>query len=555
MLHVKAVVRLTALAAAVALVVSGCSIQIKSRPDASIGADTMLIAADTGSPTLTRNFNPFLTNARTATPYIYEPLVVVNNLDGAEHPWLASSFSQPDAETIDYTIRTGVLWSDGAKFTPADVAFTFALLKKYPTLDTTGIWQYIASVDTAGDVVTVHLKGADAPAATIISQLLIVPQHVWKDVKNPGTFLNPNPVGTGPYKLGNFYPQQYSLDKNHRYWQASKVAAEHLVLPGVNTQLDIVTKGYDWAYSFISDVKGTWLAANSDNRYWFPPGGTIVLYPNLTKAPFNDVDFRQGLSDSLNRKAIGDSAAEGYMQPAGQSGLLLPAQKSLLDPSLADDGLISQNTQAATAAFAKAGYTLTGGKLVDSTGKQATISLMTANGYTDWLRGVQEVQKELAVVGIAVKVTQPQPAAYQLALQNGDFDLAMGGFGGTGSLYQDFNVALSSSFVKPVGKAAPSNFERFSDPAADTLLDRFKSTTDKAAQQQIGYQLQQVVYNQLPFISLYYGGSWGLFNSQKFTGWPSASDPYASPKNYQSTPLLIFTHLKKASASNTAAGN
>ncbi|AMM21345.1 peptide ABC transporter substrate-binding protein [Frondihabitans sp. PAMC 28766] len=548
MLPVRSLVRITALAAAVALVASGCAIQITSRPDASIGSDTMLIAADTGSPTLTRNFNPFLTNARTATPYIYEPLVVINNLDGAQHPWLASRVAQPDAKTVAYTIRTGVKWSDGKAFTPADVAFTFALLKKYPTLDTTGVWQYIQSVTTSGDVVTVHLKSADAPAAAIISQVLIVPQHIWKNVAKPTTFLNPNPVGTGPYKLGNFYPQQYSLDKNHLYWQANKVAAEHLILPGVNTQLDVVTKGYDWAYSFISDVKGTWLKANGDNSYWFPPGGTIVLYPNLTKAPFNNLDFRQGLSLALDRKAIGDSAAEGYEQQAGQNGLLLPAQNDLLDPSLPNKGIISQNTQAALAAFAKAGYTRKGGKLVDASGTQATLSLMTANGYTDWLRAVQAIQKELGTIGISVKVTQPQPAAYQLALQNGDFDLALGGFGGTGSLYQDFNVALSSSFVQPVGKAAPSNFERFSDKTTDQLLAEFRGTTDPATQKQLGYQLQQVVYEKLPFLSIYYGGSWGLYNTEKFTGWPTASNPYASPKNYGSTPLLIFTHLKKATA-------
>lgn len=548
----RSLVRTIAVAAVLALAVTGCSIQIQSKPDPSIGADTMLIAADTGSPTLTRNFNPFLSNTRTATPYIYEPLVVVNNLDGAEHPWLASSYTQPDAQTVEFSIRKNVTWSDGVKFTPADVAFTYALLKKYPTLDTSGIWQYIKSVDVAGDVVTVHLKGADSPAALIIGQVLIVPQHLWKDVAKPDTFLNPNPVGTGPYKLGNFFPQQYSLDKNEKYWQADKVAAKHLVLPGSNTQLDVVTKGYDWAYSFISDVKGTWLAANKDNKYWFPPGGTIVLYPNLTKAPFDNLDFRKGLSAALDRKAVGDSAAEGYMDQAGQSGMLLPAQKSLLNPALPNDGLIRQDAATAMASFAAAGYTLQGDKLVDAAGKQVSISITTANGYTDWLRGVQEVQKQLGAVGIAVKVVQPQPAAYQLALQNGDYDLAMGGFGGTGSVYQDFNAALSSSFLTPVGKAAPSNFERFSDPTTDSLLAQYRRTTDKAEQLQLGYQLQKVMYEKLPVISLYYGGSWGLYNTQKFTGWPTAENPYTSPKNYQSTPLLVFTHLKLANQSKAA---
>ncbi|HEY0259178.1 MAG TPA: ABC transporter substrate-binding protein [Lacisediminihabitans sp.] len=530
----------------VAAATAGCSIQIQSKPDPSIGADTMLVAADNGSPMFERNFNPYLANTRIAAKYMYEPLVVVNNLDGAAHPWLATSYSLPDAQTVNFTIRKGVTWSDGTKFTPADVVFTFDLLKKYPTLDITGIWQYIDTVETHGDVVTVHLKGPDSPAALIIAQVLIVPKHIWKDVAKPDTWRDPNPVGTGPYTLGNFFPQQYSLDRNASYWQADKVAVKHLVLPASNTQLDVVTKGYDWAYSFISDVDGTWVAANKNNTYWFPPGGTIALFPNLTKAPFTNVDFRRGLSLALDRTAIGDAAAEGYMQPAGQSGLLLPAQQKLLNPALPDSGLVTQNTADALASFAAAGYTQQGGKLVDASGKQASLTIVTANGYTDWLRGVQQVEKELSAVGIKVEVSQPQPAAYQLALRNGDFDLVMSGYGGTGSVYQDFNNLLSSEFLKPVGTEASNNFERYSDPTVDRLLTDYKTTTDAAKQKQIGFELQKVMYDQLPIISLYYGGSWGLFSTQKFTGWPSAKDPYASPKTYDSTPLLIFTHLKKS---------
>jgi len=49
----------------------------------------------------------------------------------------------------------------------------------------------------------------------------------------------------------------------------------------------------------------------------------------------------------------------------------------------------------------------------------------------------------------------------------------------------------------------------------------------------------------VPAIGVYYGGSWGLYNTTKFTGWPTAENPYASLMTYESTPLLIFTSLKK----------
>lgn len=534
--------------AAAATTLTACSIQIQSAPDPSIPDDTMLVAADTGSPLFEKNFNPFMINKRVAAFYMYEPLIVLDNLNAEEHPWLSTGYTQPDPSTIVFDIRPGVTWSDGEAFTAEDVGFTFQLLKDNPSLDLQGIWSYIDSfeTETGTDTVTVHLSAPDVPAAQLIaSTTLIVPEHIWADVEDPTTWRNPDPVGTGPYTLGNFAPQQYTVDKFQGYWQADTVAAEHLILPATNTQLDVATKGYDWAYSFISDVEGAWVDAGNQNTYWFPPGGTIALLPNLTKAPFNDVNVRLGLSTALDRAAVGDAAAEGYMDVAGQTNILLPNQADVLNPEIPDSGLITQDTIAALEHFAAAGYTQQGGKLLDASGAQLSLTITTAAGYNDWLKGVQEVQKQWGAIGVEVKVESPQPAAYTLALRNGEYDLAMGATGGTGNTFRDFNNLLSSEWVKPVGEEASNNFERFSDPAVDELLQEFKVALDPAVQADLANQLQEVVYEQIPSISLYYGGAWGLFSDAKFTGWPSAEDPYASPKTYESTPLLILTNLKQ----------
>jgi len=536
--------RVAAAAIVAVTVLAGCSIQIQSAPDPSIPADTMLVAADNGSPLFERNFNPFMANKRVAAFYMYEPMIILDNVTGEETPWLATGYELPDPSTVVFEIRDGVTWSDGEKFTPADVEFTLNLLKDFPATDTQGIWGFVTSVESDDTTVTVHLNDENVPAAQLIATTLIVPQHIWKDVKDPATFRNPDPVGTGPYTLGNFAAQQYTVDKNPDYWQADKVAAEHIILPATNTQLDVATKGYDWAYSFISDVDNAWVGAGNKNTYWFPPGGTIALFPNLTKAPFNDLNVRKGLSAALDRAAVGDTAAEGYMDPAGQTNILLPFQEKYLDPSIPDSGLITQDTDAALKYFEQAGYTMNGDRLVGPDGQQLTITITTANGYNDWLKGVQEVQKQWGAVGIDVKVDTPQPAAYQLALRNGEFDMAMGGTGGTGSLFRDFNTLLASEFVKPVGEEAVANFERYDNPEADSILAEFKTAVDEQTQIELGYQLQQIVYNDLPVIALYYGGSWGLVSDAKFTNWPSEKNPYASPKTYESTPLLVLTNIK-----------
>ncbi len=547
--HTSRGTRAVVLALGAALAVAGCSAPSAGPTGGTTGAGgtSMLVAADNGSPTFERNFNPFSPSKRNGVNFMYEPLTVLNTLDGTETPFLATGYEQPDARTIVFTIRDGVKWSDGQDFTPNDVLYTFNLMKAQPTLDSRGIWQHIDTVTVDGQKVIVALKGDDAPAAGIISQQVIVPEHVWSQVDDPTTFTNEDPVVTGPYLLGDFTPNQYTLVKNTDYWQADKVAVDSLVLPAANTQLDVVNNGYDWAYAFMSDVEGTWVAADPQhNTYWFPAGGIISLFPNLTKAPFNDVNFRQGLSVALDRNRIADVAEEGYVDAAGISGLMLPNQRDWLNPDLPDGGAVTQDTNKALTYFEKAGYTKSGDKLVDSSGTPLEVTLTTANGWTDWLRGVQEVQRQLGALGITVNLNQPQPAAYTSAMNNGDFDLIMGAFGGTGSLYQDFHALLSGEELRPVGTAAAANFERFSDPKVDALLSQLKGTVDQDAQRQIGYQLQQTMVDQMPVVPMFYGGLWGLFSSKNFTGWPSQDNAYASPVTWSSNVLVILTNLKPA---------
>lgn len=530
--------------AAVAVALSGCSIQISSQPDPSIGDDTMLINADHGNPFFTRNFNPYLTNTRTASRWIYEPLILINPLDGEENPWLASEWSQPDARTIVMTIRDDVQWSDGEDLTPDDVAFTFQLLKDTPALDIKGAWQHLDGVEVDGGDVVFHLKSEDAPSLSIIGQTMIVPEHLWADVDDPGTWRNEKPVGTGPFVLGNYNDQQYSMDRNADYWQADSIEIEHIILPATNSQLDTVTRGYDWAYAFISDVEGTWGAASPHNAWWFPPGGVISLMPNLEVAPFDDVNVRRGIALALDRDEIAETASEGYMEPAGQTGLILPNQEEYLNPEIPDAGMLTQDTDAALAAFAESGYTLDGDRLVGPDGEQLEFALTTANGFSDWTRAAQTVQRQLAEVGVKVSLKLPQPAGYQSAISNGDFEMAIGGMG-NGDVYQAFNNLLSSEFYVPVGETTANNFQRYQSDDADALLADYRATVDPAEQQEIVNELQTLVYDDLPVIGLYYGGIWGLFSDAKFTGWPSEEDPYMIPQNYDSAPLMIFTHLTR----------
>jgi peptide/nickel transport system substrate-binding protein len=521
-------------------------------------ATTLVIGVDNGSPTMQDNFNPFSANKRTGTAYMYEPLEYVNSINGQQTPFLATGHTLKGNTEVTFTIRSGVKWSDGKPFTPADVVFTFDYLKKYPALDSLGVWQQVKSVTASGNTVLMKFKGPDVTFVQQVEQQLIVPEHIWSKIADPTTYTNTSPVVTGPYVLGTFNPNQYTLVKNTSYWQAGNVAATKIVFPALTgntqSQLELSQGGYDWATLFIPNVSQTWVAKNAQhNKYWFPPGGTISLFLNLTKKPYSDPAFRQALSYALNRAQIATKAEDGYVQPASQSGMLLPNLRSWLDPALPDSGMVTQNMAKAAQLFATAGYTKKGGKLVNAAGRSVTMTLQTPNGFTDWLQAAQVIQQQLKAVGITVNVQTPQYAAYNQALASGSFDASIASFGGTGSPYLDFFNALDSAQSAPVGKIAASNFSRFSDPTLNGLLTKLQGETQTAQQHGTVNQLEQIMYQQVPVLALFYGATWGEYTTKNFTGWPDASNPYAPPAPYGAAtaatgpPLMIVTHLKAAS--------
>ncbi len=551
---IKTTVALAAVAALAATGVSACKGSANNTAPSSGGGSsggTLTIQGDSGNPTLVENFNPYAGSSELHGTYlIYEPLEIASPVDGTYTPFIATGFKFNDPKTLVYTIRQGVKWSDGMALTPADVTFTFNMLKKYPALDSQGVWQKISNVSDSGNDVTITFSSPNVPFAASIAQTPIVPQHLWSNVADPTKFANTTPVGSGPFMLDAFAPTQYSLKKNPNYWQAGKIAPAEVAFPAQasnqsTNQLDVTSGKFDWAYTFLPDVKSTFVSHDSHNTYWFPPGGTIGLFLNLTKAPYSDANFRRGVSLALDRHTIATKAVNGYLDQASQSGIILPNLKKWLDPGLSNQGLVTQDLNGAKAAFAQAGYTLQGNKLVKN-GQAAAMTIVLPNNFSDWVAAATEVATELGAVGIKVTLDEPQYAQYSQATMSGTFDAAIGGFAGTGNPYSDFNTALSSDFAAPVNKATANNFERFKDPAADQALNTLAAATDPAAQQQATNQLEQIMLNQVPVVLMYYGGSWGLFSTKNFTGWPSASNPYTLPTNYNYSLLTVLTKVTKA---------
>lgn len=280
------------------------------------------------------NFNPFI-DPNNGAMYgaqgmIYETLIYMNRYDGTVTDMLASDHKiADDASSVTFTIRKGVKWNDGQAFSADDVTFTLNLLKQYPALDQQGFWTNIIKDVTNPDsnTVKVDFKSPNSIALWNFSQLYIIPKHTWSSVSDPTTYTNDKPVGTGPYTLKSFGPQAYTLQKNTTYWQSG--------LPKIDQLRYLATSDNTAAQLKISKGEIDWAGVGWDPKYdasftqvdpqhyhhWFPGNNTVMLYLNLTHAPFNDLKVRQAISLAINRDDIHAKAAL-YADPANPTAVL-----------------------------------------------------------------------------------------------------------------------------------------------------------------------------------------------------------------------------------------
>ncbi|MEV0796905.1 ABC transporter substrate-binding protein [Kribbella sp. NPDC050281] len=552
-------VRLKTLIAAVAsvsLLLAGCTgTEGQTTASSGDGMVDFLNYGDFGGGAAPKpNYNPYLeTTKLSAADYIYEPLMYVEGYSCKALPWLATSFQWTDPQTLVYTVRDGVKWNDGKPFSAADVAFTFNMIKKYPALDLRGVWTYLSTVKADGTKVTMSFKKPAASVFTLVSDVRIVPEHVWSKVADPTTFTNATaPVGTGPMKVKSFNPRQLVVERNPDYWQADKIKVKELRFNkadagGQVEQLKLSRGEYDTNAMFVQDIKKAYVDRDPKNHhYWYAPGGVISVYMNLTETPFNDVAFRKALTTAFNHQQVIDRAQLGYVTQASQSGLVVPGQKDWLPQGLADDGRIKYDPAAADKALTDAGYAKDSkGHRLGKDGKPISFSFKVPGSYVDWVAAADILIKNLTALGFNVTKDTPTPEAHDQERATGNYDMMFGVHGGGCNMYANFSDPLNSARTAPIGKKADSNEIRWQDPKTDELLGQLETSPDEGTQKQAVAGLVDIMMNQVPMIPIWYGAKWFQYDTKKAEGWPNEQDPYADGGNG----LVVLTHLVPSSGS------
>ncbi|HLJ62200.1 MAG TPA: ABC transporter substrate-binding protein [bacterium] len=424
---------------------------------------------------------------------VYDGLVYLNNRQAPE-PSLASSWDTPTPTTWVFHLRRGVTFHDGQPFTADDVVYTFeTILDPSSKAPYRSLYTPITKVEKV-DAYTVRMT-TSAPYAPLLSYLNIgiVPKHIGE--KNDGSLAS-HPVGTGPFRFVSWdRGSKITLEANARYWGgAPKVRGLVInIVPDNSARAAAVEAGdLDFIHSPLSPQDVARLRKSS-NLIVTKMTGLGITYLNINTSvwPLSDVKVRQALAYLTDRQAIAADIYQGMDQAA----------TSLLTPGLwAYTGSVRQpeyNPAKARALLQEDGFTLQGG-VYEKDGKPLAIELWTHSEDPNRVQAVEFLQNAWQKYGFRVKVSTNEWPTFSSAVYASKHQVALLGW----LNIVDPDRLMFNQFTSNGGQ----NWEKYSNPTVDALLQRGRTTLDRAARAKIYQQAAQILANDQPYDVLLYQG-------------------------------------------------
>ena len=278
--------------------------------------------------------NPHL-NGDAGTQFVLEPLLAYAPDSSIvpvllqETPTVANGLLAEDFSNVTLVLQDGLLWSDGTPVTARDIQFTWQWITT-PANSSTSFnqWSAISDIEVVDDLTAKATFGAPAVnwydpfTNDLIGALL--PAHAFDDdPTNPNDAFQTAPIGTGPYVLESFTPNDqgvYVINENYR--EPNKPYFSRIVVKGGGDAVAagravLQTGDFDWAWNIQADPD---VLADLENGsrfgYLFQTTGVTreALYINFSD-PDTEVDGQRSQKDTphpiLSDKAVREAIALG----------------------------------------------------------------------------------------------------------------------------------------------------------------------------------------------------------------------------------------------------
>jgi len=418
---------------------------------------------------------------------VYSGLIKVTpEMDYA--PDVATKWETPDDKTIIFHLNPAAKFQDGRPVTAEDVKWTYDSLMQLPNSPKKSGYSALDHIETP-DAQTVVFKLKE-PNGGIFDNLTlgIMPKGADTDVYKT------KPIGAGPYKVVSFKTDENVELEAFDGWHGGAPKIKHInvrVIPDLTTMVLELRRGsVNLEINQIPFENVAEFEKDGKHKVIKKPGSVWqYLCFNLKDPILSKVEVRRAIAHAIDREKITHDLLRGHGVPTdtmfaqGHWARAENLPSYPYDPNKAKQ-LLDQ----------------AGLKDPDGDGPQPRFKLVfkTSNDSEANLRA-QMMQQMLAQVGIEMSIVSTEFTTFIDDVGKGKFQ--MYSLSRNGIQDPDFYyVIFHSKSIPPDGQ----NRGYYSNPRVDQLILEGRATFDRTKRKQIYGEIQRIVQEDLPYISLYH---------------------------------------------------
>jgi peptide/nickel transport system substrate-binding protein len=422
--------------------------------------------------------------------------------DLASTPALAADWElSEDRTSMTVDLREGIYWQDGTALSARDVVFTVQAMKNPQTLSSeAGRVGWIKKVEATGDLqVKFTFEQVEvAPQDKLFFKIL--PAHSFSgSVVQRGDAFRTQPIGTGPYKL-------VSYNEDNSITFARNPDFRDTVGVGELVMRELSDKSYQAKLMLYESLEALIrvlprdLAVLQNNRkvelYPYQTNSWWYLGFNMARAPFNDLNVREGIAQMIDVPTL--------LAPVGTGELLSgPYVKS--SPFYNHEvPLVENDDFLAGGALEEAGYRL-GPNGWENDDGPLTLTLTAPRMMEDAQEIIINLQSQLQQNGITVAVEFLDEAEWKARVwRSHDFDLLLSQWS------FDRNEDVRDQFHSKGAR----NFGGYASDTVDSLLDRARKSSDPYEKKMLLRESHRVIHDDHPMVFLWTLDSYAAVNTR-----------------------------------------
>ncbi len=418
---------------------------------------------------------------------VFENLVEYD-VDGVLKPQLAKALPTVSADQKTYTfeLRDDVTFHNGKKMTAEDVKYSFDyLLDPANKALRRPIFAKIAKVSVLDPLkVQVELAEPYGQWVYFLTKYMgIFPAGSRKEHGDEYFKQRPAGVGTGFGVFEEWKPNDYiSFRKNPNYWRKGLPAWDRLVVKMIpedatrvayllTGQVDIISAPPPREFNRLKTMPNVAGASRPTL------GGSLLMFTNNLKAPFDDVNFRKALACATDRKTIADKVYYGLLDPTGG---LAPPRGWWYNPEA--DKEIAFDLERAKQFLAKSKY---------PNGAEIDISIQAEPYLLDTKDAAIFLQAQLAKIGIKLNLKVYEFSVLIQQIARGEHQMAMQVYMSPGEpTYTIANTVMPGQFL--------SKSTGYDNAELNALMSAAFAESDQAKLKDIYGKMQMILARDAP---------------------------------------------------------